>query len=176
MEGQPTNVQAQSAQARWELENDVQAAGPADLDALYSYDPEEQKAIQAAKPWTRDPHYFKRCAGRGVGALGVCDGCRTAGDHTPWRRWRSPPDRGRGPGLPPLTGGAASGGQPVPARVAAVKARRHCSNVAVSFARLLAAYPPLLVLAPPCRRAACASRRWRCSRWRCMQRAAATSK
>lgn len=52
-----------NAQARWELENEVQnVAGPADLDALYRYDAEEQKALLAAKPWTRDPHYFKRCA------------------------------------------------------------------------------------------------------------------
>lgn len=49
-----------NAQARWELENDVLAAGPSDLDSLYSFDAEEQKAIQASKPWARDPHYFKR--------------------------------------------------------------------------------------------------------------------
>ena len=55
-----------NAQARWELENEVEAllgeaAGvPSDLDAIYSFDAEEQKAIQAAKPWARDPHYFKR--------------------------------------------------------------------------------------------------------------------
>ena len=53
-----------NAQARWELENEVQnLAGPADLDALYRYDAEEQKALLASKPWTRDPHYFKRCDG-----------------------------------------------------------------------------------------------------------------
>jgi len=28
-------------------------------DALYSYDPAEQKAFQEAKPWKKDPHYFK---------------------------------------------------------------------------------------------------------------------
>lgn len=49
-----------NAQARWELENDVQAASTSDLDSLYRYDAEEQKAIQASKPWARDPHYFKR--------------------------------------------------------------------------------------------------------------------
>jgi COP9 signalosome complex subunit 5 len=47
-----------NAQARWELENDVQTAS--DLDALYRFDAEEQKAIQASKPWARDPHFFKR--------------------------------------------------------------------------------------------------------------------
>lgn len=55
----PANVS--NAQARWELENEV--ATTSDLDALYRYDAEEQKAIQAQKPWTRDPHYFKRCEG-----------------------------------------------------------------------------------------------------------------
>lgn len=49
-----------NAKARWELENDIQEASGSDLDALYKYDPEEQKAIQAQKPWTKDPHYFKQ--------------------------------------------------------------------------------------------------------------------
>ena len=49
-----------NAQARWELENDVQTASASDLDALYRFDAEEQKAIQASKPWARDPHFFKR--------------------------------------------------------------------------------------------------------------------
>jgi hypothetical protein len=47
------------AKARWELENQVQTV--ADVDALYRHDEAEQKAIQAQKPWTKDPHYFKQC-------------------------------------------------------------------------------------------------------------------
>jgi COP9 signalosome complex subunit 5 len=47
-----------TAQRRWELENQVQAASGA--DALYKYDPSEQSAIQQQRPWTKDPHYFKQ--------------------------------------------------------------------------------------------------------------------
>ena len=47
------------AKARWELENQLQTV--TDVDALYRYDEAEQKAIQAQKPWTKDPHYFKQC-------------------------------------------------------------------------------------------------------------------
>lgn len=49
-----------NARARWELENEVAEASSSDLDRLYRYDPEEQKAIQQLKPWTKDPHYFKQ--------------------------------------------------------------------------------------------------------------------
>lgn len=43
---------------RWELENNVQNVS---TDALYKYDAAEQQAIQAQKPWTKDPHFFKQC-------------------------------------------------------------------------------------------------------------------
>lgn len=49
-----------AAKARFELENDVQAASASDVEQLYRWDPEEQKAIQAQRPWARDPHHFKR--------------------------------------------------------------------------------------------------------------------
>ena len=57
---QAENATISNARLRWELENDVQVAGPSDLDSIYRFDAEEQKAIQAGKPWARDPAYFKR--------------------------------------------------------------------------------------------------------------------
>ena len=60
MAGAPA-PEVSNARARWELENDVEAAGVADLDRFYRWDAEEQRAIQAERPWTKDPHYFKRC-------------------------------------------------------------------------------------------------------------------
>ncbi|KAI9852200.1 MAG: COP9 signalosome catalytic subunit rri1 [Thelocarpon superellum] len=42
----------------WELDNAVELVDPS-RDALYAYDGDEQKAIQDAKPWRRDPHHFK---------------------------------------------------------------------------------------------------------------------
>ncbi|EOD17663.1 hypothetical protein EMIHUDRAFT_70490 [Emiliania huxleyi CCMP1516] len=45
---------ASSAQARFELENDIRA-----VDAVYTYDNPQQQKWLSAKPWTRDPRYFK---------------------------------------------------------------------------------------------------------------------
>lgn len=59
-EQQPPKI-SNVAQRRWELENDVAVASGSDQDALYRFDAEEQKAIQASKPWKNDPHFFKRC-------------------------------------------------------------------------------------------------------------------
>ena len=46
------------AQARWELENGIQKISEA--DAYYKYDQAELQALQQQRPWTKDPHYFKR--------------------------------------------------------------------------------------------------------------------
>jgi hypothetical protein len=51
---------AAPARARWEMENNVAAAGGDEVDALYRYNHEEQAAIQREKPWAKDPHYFKQ--------------------------------------------------------------------------------------------------------------------
>ncbi|GAB4822727.1 hypothetical protein N2152v2_009773 [Parachlorella kessleri] len=56
---EPFKEGASNARTRWELENDVAEASSSDMDRLYNFDAEEQKAIQNAKPWTRDPHFFK---------------------------------------------------------------------------------------------------------------------
>jgi COP9 signalosome complex subunit 5 len=53
----PSGGGASTAQLRWELENSVRASA---TDALYTYDAAEQQAIQAQKPWTKDPHFFKQ--------------------------------------------------------------------------------------------------------------------
>lgn len=49
-----------AAKTRWELENDVGEASTSDIDQLYRWDPAEFTAVQEAKPWTQDPHYFKQ--------------------------------------------------------------------------------------------------------------------
>ena len=45
------------AKQRWELENDVQDI---QSDAYYKHDAAEQQALLQQKPWTKDPHYFKK--------------------------------------------------------------------------------------------------------------------
>lgn len=47
-----------SAFKNWEIENNVKLVDP-HRDALYTFDPDEQKAIGDAKPWKSDPSYFK---------------------------------------------------------------------------------------------------------------------
>ena len=68
--------QPSNALKRWELENNVQEASASDMDALYRYDADEQKAIQEAKPWKSDPHYFKRCGGRAGAGTPAAHRCR----------------------------------------------------------------------------------------------------
>ena len=42
---------------RWELENSVKNAD----DVIFYFDEVQQSAIQAQKPWLKDPMYFKMC-------------------------------------------------------------------------------------------------------------------
>lgn len=51
-------MDAASARLRWELENNIQST--ADGDALYRYNAQEEQTIRQIRPWTRDPHYFKK--------------------------------------------------------------------------------------------------------------------
>ncbi|XP_019165930.1 PREDICTED: COP9 signalosome complex subunit 5a-like [Ipomoea nil] len=59
------------AQKTWEIENNVEtmdlpptsadsAAASASSDAIFYYDETAQTKFQQEKPWTNDPHYFKR--------------------------------------------------------------------------------------------------------------------
>lgn len=46
-----------NARKTWELENSVQALPS--CDEIFRYDAEQQRQILDAKPWEKDPHYFK---------------------------------------------------------------------------------------------------------------------
>jgi len=50
-------VNNQNAQKRWDLENSVVTVDAA--DEIYRYNKKEQQQILQAKPWDKDPHYFK---------------------------------------------------------------------------------------------------------------------
>jgi hypothetical protein len=47
-----------AAQARWELENNIQTVE--DVDALFKYNVADMQAVQQQKPWSKDPHFFKQ--------------------------------------------------------------------------------------------------------------------
>ena len=52
-------MDARVARQTWELENRIEPVTQRDADAIYRYDEAAQAANIAAKPWTKDPHYFK---------------------------------------------------------------------------------------------------------------------
>ncbi|THV54579.1 hypothetical protein BGAL_0024g00440 [Botrytis galanthina] len=62
----------------WELDNNVQLVDP-NRDALYTYDPEEQKAFQKAKPWDNDPHHYKNVRISAVALLKMVMHARSGG-------------------------------------------------------------------------------------------------
>jgi len=66
------------AQKTWELDNNVQLVNP-ERDALYTYDAEEQKAVNAAKPWRTDPHHFKKVRISAVALLKMVMHARSGG-------------------------------------------------------------------------------------------------
>ena len=55
--GLASGSQAEIARKTWELSNNVMeiCAG----EEIYKYDKNQQQSIQAAKPWEKDPHFFK---------------------------------------------------------------------------------------------------------------------
>eukprot|EP00241_Pyramimonas_parkeae_P005163 CAMPEP_0114247656 /NCGR_PEP_ID=MMETSP0058-20121206/13141_1 /TAXON_ID=36894 /ORGANISM="Pyramimonas parkeae, CCMP726" /LENGTH=349 /DNA_ID=CAMNT_0001360981 /DNA_START=46 /DNA_END=1095 /DNA_ORIENTATION=- len=69
-----------TAQVRWELENNIVEASGSDADALFFYDQTQQSAIQAQKPWTKDPHYFKHVRVSALALLKMAMHCRSGGN------------------------------------------------------------------------------------------------
>ncbi|MCJ1314399.1 COP9 signalosome catalytic subunit rri1 [Agyrium rufum] len=68
----------ESMRSAWEIENAVKLVDP-HRDALYSYDAEEQKAINSAAPWKKDPHYFKHVRISAVALLKMVMHARSGG-------------------------------------------------------------------------------------------------
>jgi len=57
MEGSSSGRQAEIARKTWEMANSVMEIQPG--EDIYRYDKQQQQSIQAAKPWDKDPHFFK---------------------------------------------------------------------------------------------------------------------
>ncbi|KAI9930392.1 proteasome regulatory particle subunit RPN11 [Aspergillus wentii] len=68
----------QTAQQSWELENAIDLIDP-QRDALYQYDDDTHKALNAARPWSRDPHYFKSIRISAVALLKMVMHARSGG-------------------------------------------------------------------------------------------------
>lgn len=50
-------MDSQMAQATWEMSNNVETVQA--VDEIYKYNRKQQQDILTAKPWEKDPHYFK---------------------------------------------------------------------------------------------------------------------
>ncbi|KAG8260244.1 COP9 signalosome complex subunit 5 [Homalodisca vitripennis] len=57
MAGVPSGSQASTAQKTWELANNIETISS--VDEIYRYDKKQQQDILTAKPWDKDPHFFK---------------------------------------------------------------------------------------------------------------------
>ncbi|CAL3969233.1 unnamed protein product [Diplocarpon coronariae] len=66
------------ARKTWELDNNVQLVD-VHRDALYTYDTNEQKAINDTKPWKTDPHHFKNVRISAVALLKMVMHARSGG-------------------------------------------------------------------------------------------------
>jgi len=53
----PSSSQAKIAQKTWEMQNNVMEVSAG--DEIYKYDRQQQQSLLAAKPWKKDPYFFK---------------------------------------------------------------------------------------------------------------------
>ena len=47
-------AQKEIAKKTWEMSNDI-----SETEEIYKYDRQSQQSMQTAKPWEKDPHFFK---------------------------------------------------------------------------------------------------------------------
>jgi len=59
MAGKPPvpDSQAKISQKTWEMQNNILEVSAS--DEIYKYDRQQQQSLLAAKPWEKDPHFFK---------------------------------------------------------------------------------------------------------------------
>ncbi|KAL2797625.1 JAB1/Mov34/MPN/PAD-1 ubiquitin protease-domain-containing protein [Aspergillus keveii] len=68
----------EAARDSWEIENAITLIDP-QRDALYQYDEETHKSLSNARPWQKDPHYFKHVRISAVALLKMVMHARSGG-------------------------------------------------------------------------------------------------
>jgi len=66
------------AMKTWEMENEINLT--ASVDEIFKYDHQGQSDMLAAKPWTKDPHYFKNCKISALALLKMVMHARSGGN------------------------------------------------------------------------------------------------
>jgi COP9 signalosome complex subunit 5 len=70
---------ASTAQKAWEAENSILPIDPTQ-NALYKYDPELEKKINADRPWSKNPIYFTNCRISALALLKMTTHARSGGN------------------------------------------------------------------------------------------------
>ena len=66
------------AMKTWEMENNI--TNLTTIDEIYKYDHQGQSDMLAAKPWSKDPHYFKNCKISALALLKMVMHARSGGN------------------------------------------------------------------------------------------------
>ncbi|KAI8929080.1 JAB1/Mov34/MPN/PAD-1 ubiquitin protease-domain-containing protein, partial [Entophlyctis helioformis] len=69
---------ADIARKRFELENNIKEVNAA--DDIFHYNAEEQKEVQSARPWTKDPNFFKKVRISAVALVKMVTHARSGGN------------------------------------------------------------------------------------------------
>ncbi|ORX89905.1 Mov34-domain-containing protein [Basidiobolus meristosporus CBS 931.73] len=72
-------MDAQNARRNFEFENNITQLD-ARLDNIYFYDEPQQKEILSSKPWTKDPHHFKKIKISALALIKMVMHARSGGD------------------------------------------------------------------------------------------------
>ncbi|RKO92964.1 JAB1/Mov34/MPN/PAD-1 ubiquitin protease-domain-containing protein [Blyttiomyces helicus] len=78
-EGKKPASDADNARKRFDLENNIIEVDPAQ-DQIYHYDSGEQKQNVDAKPWSKDPHYYKKVKISAVALIKMVMHARSGGN------------------------------------------------------------------------------------------------
>lgn len=79
MQGWESSVMASTAQKAWEAENSILSIDPIE-NALYKYDPDLQKKINADRPWSKNPNHFTSCRISALALLKMTMHARSGGN------------------------------------------------------------------------------------------------
>lgn len=73
------------AQANWEMTNNILEVNAS--EEIYKYDRVQQQSMLSAKPWEKDPHFFKEIKISALALLKMVMHARYANLFQSWLKW-----------------------------------------------------------------------------------------